>query len=444
MHILSCVGLCALLSHAGYQEIAAQTDPQAEKQILLDLVQRHYLWGETPTEPVDPAAFPSAGALLEHLTARARAQGRDRHWSFLWDKAVDRLAPGAFGCDFVLDYGAQFMAKGSRVFVTQVLRHSGASRAGIARGDEVLAVAARREDLSAAGNQVSRLLPAGNWWKALGPQSTWTRRYFRLRRPGGATQDVAASMVMSRIEPVPEAAAPRILEAGGRRVGFLQLRGFHAWAERPLRKVLGHYRRAGVTDLIVDLRYNEGGELDAAEVLLNLLRADSGPADVMFRFRRKAADPEVKHFWPDADALRLGKIAFITTRVTASAAEVVVNALLPYFGPNLALVGDRTCGKPVGLEVLSLPSSTLELHLVTFQILNARDEGEYFQGLPTAGFQGATCLAADDLDHALGDPAEASTAAALDWIADGPAERRPIPLPPAPPPDNESKAPITS
>jgi carboxyl-terminal processing protease len=250
-------------------------------------------------------------------------------------------------------------------------------------------------------------------------------------------------MVMSRLEPVPEAAAPRILEAGGRRVGYLQLRGFHPWAELPLRKLLARYRKAGVTDLIVDLRYNEGGHLDTAEVLLSLLRADSSPSDVMFRIRRKAGGPvEVKHFWPEADALRPGKIAFITTHLTASAAEAVVNALQPYFGANLALVGDRTHGKPVGLEVLALPSSTLELHLVTFQILNARDEGDYFQGLPAAGFQGVTCLAADDLDHAMGDPAEASTAAALDWIADGPAVRRAIPLPRAPLPDGESKAPV--
>jgi C-terminal processing protease CtpA/Prc len=229
-------------------------------------------------------------------------------------------------------------------------------------------------------------------------------------------------------------------------VGYLQVRGFVAWAEQPLRTLMGRYRQAGVTDLILDFRYNEGGSLATVEVLLNLLRADAGPADVMFRYRRKAGAPvEVTYFRPEVKALRPGKIAFITSRATASGAEAAVNALLPYFGPNLALVGDRTYGKPVGREVLSLPSSTLELHLATFQLLNARDEGDYFQGLPVAGFQGATCLAADDLDHGMGDPAEASTAAALDWIADGPAVRRPIPLPRAPRlPDDDSKEPMPS
>jgi C-terminal processing protease CtpA/Prc len=410
-------------------------DPQAEKQALVDLVRQHYLWGETLPGEVDVAAFPSAGALLGHLTARARAEGKDRHWSGLRDKARERMPAEGFGCGFVMDYGAQFLARGSRVFVTQVLRHSGASRAGIARGDEVLAVSARREDLAAPEHQVAGLLASGRWWQALGPQSIWTRRCFRIRRArGGATEDVPASMAMTRIEPVPEAEAPRILEAGGRRVGYLQLRGFHAWAELPLRRLMGRYRQAGVTDLIVDLRYNEGGCLDTAEVLLNLLRADAGPAEVMFRFRRKAGDPdEVTHFHPEANALRPGRIAFITTGVTASAAEAVVNALGPYFGPDLALVGSRTYGKPVGVAFRALPASSLEVGLVSYRILNARDQGDYGQGLPAAGFQGASVLAADDLDHPLGDPAEASTAAALDWIADGPAARRPIPPAAGPP-----------
>ncbi|MDR3669785.1 MAG: S41 family peptidase [Holophaga sp.] len=444
MHIRTGMSLCALLCQAGYQEIAAQPDPQAEKQSLVDLVERHYLWGGALPGDLDVTAFPSPAALLDHLTSRARTEGKDRHWSALRDKARDGAPPGMFGCGFAMDYGAQFMAKGSRVFVTQVLRHSGASRAGIARGDEVLAVAPRREDLAAPENQVSGLLPSGNWWKALGPQSTWTRRHFRLRRPGGGTAEVSASMTMSRLEPVPEAAEPRILEAGGHRVGYLQVRGFVTWAERPLQTLMGRYGKAGVTDLIIDLRYNEGGSLDTVEALVNLLRADAGPADVMFRFRRKPGAPEeMRYFRPHAKALRLGRVAFITSRATASGAEAVVNALLPYFGPNLALVGDRTYGKPVGREVLPLPSSTLELHLVTFQVLNARGEGDYFQGLPAPGFQGATCLAADDLDHAMGDPAEACTAAALDWIAEGPAVRRPIPLPPAPGLSNEdSKAPM--
>jgi C-terminal processing protease CtpA/Prc len=256
--------------------------------------------------------------------------------------------------------------------------------------------------------------------------------------------DVPASMAMSQLEPVPEAEGPRILEAGGRRVGYLHLRGFDPWAELPLTRLMGRYKKAGVTDLIVDLRYNGGGSLQTAEVLLNLLRADAGPADTMFRIRRGAGAPaEVTLFHPRAQALRPGKIAFITSRETASASEAVVNALVPYFGPNLALVGDRTYGKPVGMMILPVPESTLELRLVAYQILNARDEGDYGQGLPTAGFQGSSVLAADDLDHPLGDPAEASTAAALDWIAEGPAKRRPMPLPPAPRlPDGESKAPF--
>jgi hypothetical protein len=86
----------------------------------------------------------------------------------------------------------------------------------------------------------------------------------------------------------------------------------------------------------------------------------------------------------------------------------------------------------VGVLTLPVPDSKLELHLVASRFLNALGEGDYFQGLPGTSFRGSTCLAADDLAHPLGDPAEASTAAALDWIAGRTGSHRPIPGPPAP------------
>ena len=270
--------LFIFLAGAGFQPGWAQPDPHGEKRSLLALVRKHYLWDASLPPEVDVAAFATSAELLGHLTARARAEGKDRHWSHLVDPV--REEPGrVFGCDFEWGYGAQFLAVGSRIFVAEVLRHSGAARAGLTRGDEVLAVAATRPGLDAPECQVAALLRERAWWNALGPASIWTRRHFRLKQARtGATVEVKVSMSMSRLEPVPEAHAPRILEAAGHRVGYLQIRGFSRWAEEPLRQVLGHYRKAGVTDLIIDVRYNPGGSADTVKVLLNLLRADADPS----------------------------------------------------------------------------------------------------------------------------------------------------------------------
>ena len=55
------------------------------------------------------------------------------------------------------------------------------------------------------------------------------------------------------------------------------------------------------------------------------------------------------------------------------------------------------------------------LRVIAFALENANHQGAYYNGL--AAFMGATCRASDDISRPLGDPAEASTRAALDFLA---------------------------
>ncbi len=188
------------------------------------------------------------------------------------------------------------------------------------------------------------------------------------------------------------------------------------------------FRNTNVTDLIVDLRYNGGGDYETLIVLSNLLRADSSPREVMFQEKRNAKHADVlRYFQAEPAAIHPRKIAFILTGDSASASEAVVNVLLPYYHRNLAIVGERTAGKPVGCSNQSIPNSNLQLTMVETRLLNANGQGDYFKGLPYPHFPGSTVKAEDDLDHAPGDPAEACTAAALRWIQDGSAPHGPIP-----------------
>jgi hypothetical protein len=136
-------------------------------------------------------------------------------------------------------------------------------------------------------------------------------------------------------------------------------------------------------------------------------------------------------FGTEAAALSPGRVAFIVTGGSASASELVVNALQSYLAPaggarNLAIVGDRTFGKPVGQISFTNTACDVLMALVSFQLLNRNGTGSYFGGLPDASFGGDACLAADDLAHAPGDPAEASTQAALAWIDGGTCPGGPI------------------
>lgn len=388
------VGFLVLLASAGcydhrsHASVASCDDRQAKAEVLAH-VRQHYLWNTELSSDQNPDDCSDPKTLLSKLTAPARLQGKDRGFSII--STIEGSAD-LMNTIQAVGFGSQYGLRDGRVFIRQ-------------------------------GSLEAESRPA-------------ITGFFRIRKAAtGAVVDVAASTSRFPIEPVPDAAAPAIFEpGGGHKVGYFMLRQFIKPAEEQLRQVMGRFRQAGVTDLIVDFRYNSGGRLDVMGVLLNLLGRDRATGDVMYTMEfnpDRSSENRKEYFQPEANALAPGRIAFIVTDTTASASETVVNALQPYYGGSLALIGGRTCGKPVGQLPFINRSCGWVLWLVAFQVRNARGHGDFFQGLPDQHFTGTTMAIQDDLDHVPGSPAEACTAAALRWIATGIASGPPIPGPAA-------------
>jgi hypothetical protein len=167
-----------------------------------------------------------------------------------------------------------------------------------------------------------------------------------------------------------------------------------------------------VQELVLDLRYNGGGLVDVARHLAGLI---GGPslrdhvfAEAQHNDRNRRLNQTLR-FGGAASALRLERLIVITTRASASASELLINGLTPFL--PVIVVGDRTFGKPVGQY--GVPFCDKVFAPVAFSMVNARGEGNYFDGLPV------DCAAADDIGHELGSPQETSLATALDYIATG-------------------------
>ncbi len=415
------LAVLALLATLGCHKATEDTcAPAQEKADVLAMTREYYLWRNELPASVDPAASATAEDLLAALTARTRAEGRDRGFSYLASRAASSRF---FEEGRTLGYGFGYVTSGGTLAVAQVFPGSAADSAGFARGDELLAVAPTRAGLDDASSQAPALVAAGTFSAALQSGVEGTTRWFRLRRPAtGAVLEVAATTGAYGLDPVPGGGTPTVLTANGVKVGYVQLRTFVEPAAPLLRAAAAALRQAGVTRLIVDLRYNGGGRLSVAEVLGNLLSPGHADGDVMYRLKANDGHPELGatvHFSAEAGALSLERLAFIVTGNSASASELVPNALQAWPGTQVALVGERTYGKPVGQLGYADSACDWLLELVSFQILNARGTGSYFQGLPDADWTGVTVAAADDLAHAPGDPAEACTAAALAWAAGG-------------------------
>jgi C-terminal processing protease CtpA/Prc len=385
----------------------------AQKEWVLATTRDWYYFEDLLPGSVDLAQFQTAADALDFLTATAREQERDRFFSFLTTRAEDSalLGEGEF-------IGFGFRARtdaGPRVFVSEVFEQSPASDAGLERGDEIVAV-----DTGGGFIATSELLAAGNTISdVLGPAEAGVQRSLRLEDQSSATREVSLVKRTVTMDPVPDDGGVRVLPlAGTAGVGYVSLRSYISTADGQLRTAFGEFRAQGIEYFIVDLRYNGGGLVTTYELLGDLLGGARSTADVMSRTlfnTRHAGSNTTRNFRPQPQSVAPVRIAFLTTEATGSASELNVSTIRPWI--EVAIVGSDTFGKPVGQSAFDLAGCDDRMRLVTFETVNALDEGDFFGGLaPTMTF---ACAAPDTLTAAPGDPVEGLTAAALDWLSTG-------------------------
>lgn len=364
----------------------------------------------------NPANFNSVQSFLDARVAPARAQGRDQGFTFATSIAeetalINSGSSAGFGIRLTFDTANR------RVFVVEAYEGANGLAAGLDRGSEITAIGTTSANLQS----VSSLMAGGGPQavvNALGPSTAGTARVLRFVQPGGATIERSIVKTDFSLDPISDRYGVTILNDGGRRVGYLNLRTFIVSdAAAQLRQAFGQFAAQGVTELVIDLRYNGGGLVSVAETFGDLMgqgRTGQVFSRTVLRPSR-ASENTTRTFRAEPNAIAPTRIAFITTRASASASELVVNAMLPYLGNNVALIGDDTAGKPVGQFAFDQAACDLRVRAVTFQTLNAAGNGDYFFGL--GPFVPNTCRADDDVTHPFGDPQEASTAVALDFLA---------------------------
>lgn len=363
----------------------------------------------------NPASFNNLQAYLDARVAPARAQNRDRGFTFATSIAEENAlinsgSSAGFGIRLSYDTAAR------RVFVMEAFENANGFAAGLDRGSEIIAIGTTSADLQT----VTNLFASGGTQavvNALGPSTAGTARLLRFVQPGGTTVERNITKTDFALDPVSDRYGAVILNDGGKRVGYLNLRTFIvADAADQLRTAYGQFAAQGVTELIIDLRYNGGGLVSVADTMGDLMgagRVGQVWSRTVLR-ASKASENETRLFRSEANAIAPSRIAFITTSASASASELVTNAMIPYLGNNMALVGSNSSGKPVGQFGFNLAACDLRVRAVTFQTVNANNQGEYYTGL--ASVVRNTCRAGDDIARPLGDPREASIAAALDFL----------------------------
>ena len=257
----------------------------------------------------------------------------------------------------------------------------------------------------------------------------------------GASTPRTVTMVATNVTSTPVQNVGTIGRSG---VGYMLFNDHIATSEAQLVAAFGQLQAAGVSDLVLDIRYNGGGYLDIASELAYMIAgtgADHRPGASRRRCSTtstrtpipspaRASTPVPFHTTsqgfsgPDGQplpTLNLSRVFVLTSPNTCSASESIINGLRGV-GVQVMQIGTTTCGKPYGFYPEDNCGTTY--FSIQFQGVNAQGFGDYPDGFSPAntasspGVELPGCSVADDFTHALGDPAEARLAAALGYRVD--------------------------
>ncbi len=416
------LAVCVLVLSAGWAGCRNDTcSTEMHNASLFQLMEYYYFFNGEPDQVakyqgVDPASFAGPEAVLDYL--RYQPDLYDRGFTYITTPQVEEQFRNA-GLLVAFGIGLLSPAEGE-LFVSYVEPLSPAWRAGLARGDQLIEI---------DGVTVAALEASGATRSALGPSVEGYQVTFLVEKGDSSGQQeitLAKETIVSDV--VPD--VWDVFDVDGEDVGYLLFHSFIPPAISELRAAFQSFADAGVTKVVIDLRYNGGGHLAIAESIINVLGGDGNVGEVQYTARFSSSEPaqsEDVEFAADEDAFPVDTIVFITTARSASASELLINALEPH--RTVLVVGDTSGGKPVGQGAIDYCFGEYRLRVVAFDLVNSEGEGEYYAGID------ADCPAIDDLGNALGDPAEASMATALTAAATGacpPATARAATAPRAP------------
>ena len=388
------VGVLSLIGCGGGGQVASENQActlQEELDLVYSLMADIYLWSDHVrdlSKIIEGMSFTSSEDLLSYLTTATLD-----HWSFIltqkeYDDYFNQARLTGLGFGMGLD-------NLDNIRLRYVYSSSPAGLAGLARGDILLEV---------NGITVDEFT---DFEAAFGADQIGLVVNIRVQDLYGTIHDLE----LEKAEYVYDMVQYRdVIEAGGRKIGYLVYQHFNVNSLADLDTEARAFNAAGITDLILDLRYNGGGRLDVMWYLGGMITGDDGTgiiSEVFYNDRYSNLNRAQTMVDTPAEVdLNLSRLVVITSALSASASEMLINGLEPSI--DVVTVGSTTAGKPVGMNVIDICDK--KVLPITFEVRNSLGDGGYYTGITP------DCVAEDDLTKAWGDQTEDSLSEAVYYI----------------------------
>lgn len=377
----------------------------------------HYFAGENEKNAF-LREFDSPEALFDAILS-----SQDR-FSFLTDNYVEleESFKGISSSTAGMEFGLGRIIGTDNIFgyLKYVVPGTSAAQAGLQRGTVFTEV----DGIKLTENNFSSLMEAGSFTINIG----------EIRDGTIHMTDETVTLQHSQYTENPVHIA-KTLNVEGQKIGYLMYNSFVGDFDDELNAAFGKFKSEGITELILDLRYNGGGSVESAVDLASMITGQfEGEIFMKEQWNKKYQDyyeknsPEnlLNRFDPtirtnaDINSLNLSRVYVLTSGSTASASELVINGLEPYV--DVVQIGGSTTGKFQASVTLydsegygredANENHTYAIQPLVFKSANAEGKSDYVEGLaPDIHY-------AEDISNMgiLGDPTEPLLQAALDHL----------------------------
>jgi carboxyl-terminal processing protease len=378
--------------------VTAPTADEQAKDTLYYIMNQYYFWYKlmpvvTKSDYKDPYSLLTA---MEYKTL-------DR-WSFIQTYAqYIAQSTGSF-----VGHGIQLgMDPSNQVRIAQIYSNSPLYAKGVRRGwivkklnGTALAPIFLANDATAYSNLI-------------GASTAGITNTFLFQTPAGKDSTISSTKTSFTLNTVILADTLH-LKSGI--TGHLVFDQFIPPSNQELQSAFTYFSQNNIKDLIVDLRYNGGGDLS---VLTNMASYVAGSSKFKTPFLtltfndKNAAANQSFPFVTVPAPLSISRLVVITTRGTASASEDFINGLKPSF--DVKTIGDTTNGKPVGMYGFGYPSHLPNYIFwpITFSLVNSAGQGEFYKGFAPLKY------VPDDVTHDWNDRNEACLKESIYYLEHG-------------------------
>lgn len=149
-----------------------------------------------------------------------------------------------------------------------------------------------------------------------------------------------------------------IIDLNSEKVGYLMYNGFVNEFDNELNQKFSDFQSQSIDHLVLDLRYNSGGSIRTAAALGSMITGQfDNQVFTTLKFNEDLQNNNANYNFSNTlsdgtgiNSLNLTKIYILTSKVSASASEMMINSLKSYI--DVVIIGGQTVGKSQASQII--------------------------------------------------------------------------------------------